>query len=141
LCSSGIVADEDIYQAYSNPTYTVIMTVSRAAAQRVNQVVVEKLFSGQALVSQVPCASVAAGPDIFPCHGMERYHGCVLQLVVAQNLIPQWCISFGVSNFRPNLILITNELCISHSNGKVPVNQLAVNQLFLLINWLEISRS
>lgn len=75
LCPSGIVADEDIFQAYSNSTDTVIMTVSRAAVQRVNQVVVDRLFVSQAPQSQVPCASVADGAEILPYRGMDSHNG------------------------------------------------------------------
>ena len=71
LCPSGIFADEDIFHAYSNTADTVIMTVSRAAAQRVNQVIVDKLFAGQASLSQVPCALVADGAEILLHHGMQ----------------------------------------------------------------------
>ena len=75
LCPSGIVADEDIFQVYSNTTDTVIMTVSRAAVQRVNQVVVDRLFVSQAPLSQVPCASVADGAEILPYRGMDSHNG------------------------------------------------------------------
>lgn len=47
------------------------MTVSRATAQRVNQVVVNKLFADQESLSQVPCASVADGAQILPYRGMQ----------------------------------------------------------------------
>ena len=55
LCPSRVLADEEIFQAYSQTPDTIIMTISRAAAQRVNQVVVKKLFAGQPPLSQVPC--------------------------------------------------------------------------------------
>jgi len=71
LCSSGLLTDEEIYETYSNTADTVITTVSRAAAQRVNEVVVEKLFSGQGAIFQVPHASVADGSDIFLYRGMK----------------------------------------------------------------------
>ena len=66
LCSSGILSDQQIYEAHSKTADTVITTVSRAAAQRVNQMVVDKLFAGQAPLSQIPCTSVANGRNIFP---------------------------------------------------------------------------
>ena len=44
LCPSGVLADEDIFQAYSRTPDTIIMTVSRAASQRNNGVVTEKLW-------------------------------------------------------------------------------------------------
>lgn len=47
------------------------MTASRAAAQRVNTILVNKLFAGQDPLCDVPCAAVADGPDIFPYRGMR----------------------------------------------------------------------
>lgn len=47
------------------------MTVCRAAAQRINTILVRKLFAGQEPLSDVPCAAVAKGPDIFPYRGMR----------------------------------------------------------------------
>ena len=71
LCPSGVLADEDIFQAYSKTPDTIIMTVSRAAAQRVNGVVTHKLFAGQTPLCQLPCASVADGAPILPYRGMK----------------------------------------------------------------------
>ena len=47
------------------------MTVSRAAAQRVNTILVKKLFAGQDPLCDVPCPAVADGTDIFPYRGMR----------------------------------------------------------------------
>ena len=33
--------------------------------------VIDRLFAGQAPLTQVPCASVAEGPDLFPYRGMK----------------------------------------------------------------------
>ena len=71
LCPSGVLADEEIFQAYSRTPDTVIMTVSRAASQRVNGVVAEKLFAGQTPLCQVPCVSVADGVPILPYRSMK----------------------------------------------------------------------
>ena len=61
---------------------TVIMTVSRATAQTINQVVMDKLFAGQASLSQVPCASVADGAEILPYRGMH--------IVIMENRDKAW---------------------------------------------------
>ena len=47
------------------------MTVSRAAAQHVNKILVKKLFDNQAPLSTVPCATVAEGVEILPYRGMK----------------------------------------------------------------------
>ena len=71
LCPAGCLADEDIYRAFSRQAQTSIMTVSRAAAQRINGIVVEKLFAGKQPLSNVPCAKVAGGLPILPYAGMS----------------------------------------------------------------------
>ena len=71
LCPSGVLADEEIFQAYSRTPDTIIMTVSWTAAQRVNGIVAEKLFAGQTPLCQVPRASIADGAPILPYHGMR----------------------------------------------------------------------
>lgn len=47
------------------------MTVSRAAAQRVNEVVTSHLFKDQAPLSNVPLTSAGEGQELFPCKGMK----------------------------------------------------------------------
>ena len=47
------------------------MTVSRAAAQRINNGVSQKLFAEQQPLTNLPCAAVAGGPDILPYRGMK----------------------------------------------------------------------
>lgn len=37
----------------------------------INTILVRKLFTGQEPLSDVPCAAVAKGPDIFPYRGMQ----------------------------------------------------------------------
>lgn len=60
------------------------MTVSRAAAQRINRIVVEELFASKESLSNVSCAAVAGGSPILPYPGMsivinenryKRYNG------------------------------------------------------------------
>ena len=95
LCPSGVLADEEIFQAYSQTLDTIIMTVSRAATQRVNGVVAEKLFAGQTPLCQVPCASVADGAPILPYRGM--------QIVITEN----WDKSSWVVNGQ-EVMLVSN---------------------------------
>ena len=71
LCPGGCLADDDIYRAFSRQAHTTIMTVSRAAAQRINAIVVEQLFAGKQPLSNVPCGQVAGGPPILPYAGMS----------------------------------------------------------------------
>ena len=70
LCPAGSLTDDEIYRAFGHQAQTSIMTVSRAAAQRINTIVVEHLFAGKEPLSRVPCAQVAGGPPIFPYTGM-----------------------------------------------------------------------
>ena len=71
LCPAGCLADDDIFHAFSRQAHTTIMTVSRAAAQRINGIVLERLFAGKQPLSNVPCAQVAGGPPILPYAGMS----------------------------------------------------------------------
>ena len=71
VCPSGVLADEEIFEAYSRTPDTIIMTVSRAASQRVNGVVTKTLFANQTPLCQVPCASVADEAVILPYRGMK----------------------------------------------------------------------
>ena len=50
---------------------TSIMTASHATAQRINNIVVSKLFHSQQPLSTVPCATVANGQPILPYRGMS----------------------------------------------------------------------
>ena len=47
LCPAGSLTDDEIYCAFSHQAQTSIMTVSRAAAQRINTIVLEHLFAGK----------------------------------------------------------------------------------------------
>lgn len=71
LCPPGCLPDEEIYRAFSRQAQTTIMTVSRAAAQRINGIVVEQRFAGKQPLSNVPCAVVAGGPPILLYAGMS----------------------------------------------------------------------
>ena len=63
LCPSGFLDNHEVYQAFChNP---------RAAAQRVNRMVTEKLFAGQLPLSNLSCMALAVSADILPYHGMR----------------------------------------------------------------------
>ncbi len=66
LCEAEELQDWEIADSFSSNPDTAIMTVSRAVAQRVNTIVVNKLFTGQNPLCDVPCTAVANGPDILP---------------------------------------------------------------------------
>ncbi|KAL9977166.1 hypothetical protein ACROYT_G014544 [Oculina patagonica] len=68
---SSYVTKMQIAQAFTSNPDTSIMTVSRATVQRVNTIVVKKLFPGQEPLCDVPCAAVADGPEIFLYRGMR----------------------------------------------------------------------
>ena len=70
LCPEGELSDEDIWQAYQQHSDTTIMTVSRKAAQRINDIIVRHLFPGRPLDS-IPCASPVESNPIFPHKHME----------------------------------------------------------------------
>lgn len=64
LCATGLLDNHEVYCAFSNCRDTTIMTVSRAAAQRVNRIMAEKLFASKEPLSTVPCAGVAGQDQI-----------------------------------------------------------------------------
>ena len=70
LCPEGELSDAQIWWAYQQKPETAIMTVSRKAAQRINQIVVGHLFQGRP-ISTIPCASVAQSDPIFPYKHMD----------------------------------------------------------------------
>ena len=47
------------------------MTVSRAAAQRINNIVVQELFAGKEPLTNIPYAAVAGGAAVLPFAGMS----------------------------------------------------------------------
>ena len=47
LCPPGCLEDHQIYGAFRRHAQTTIMIVSRAAAQRINNIVVQELFAGK----------------------------------------------------------------------------------------------
>ena len=71
LDPSGFVLDEELYHAFSHQSQTSVMTVSRAAARRINRFVLQELFAGKEPLSDVACAAVAGGPPILPYVGMN----------------------------------------------------------------------
>ena len=89
LCDPGYLEDKQLFQAFNRNFETTIMTVSRAAAQRVNRVMVDQLFAGRELLSNVPCAAVAAEAPIFPFKGMRivinEHHDKAFRIVNGQD--------------------------------------------------------
>ena len=71
LCAAGLLDDHEVYCAFSNRRDTTIMTVSRAAAQRVNRIKAEKLFASKEPFSTVHCAGVAGQDQSLPYRGMD----------------------------------------------------------------------
>ena len=71
LCPAGTLSDEEIRLAYNLKTNATVMTVSRRAAQRVNNIVVDHLFARVRPLSTIPCASVADLEPIFPHRNMK----------------------------------------------------------------------
>ena len=71
LCPAGCLTEEEIFRTFSRQAQTSIMTVSRAAAQRINAIVTQQLFAGKQALSDVPCAAVAGGALIQPYAGMS----------------------------------------------------------------------
>ena len=120
LCPAGCLADEDIYRAFSRQAQTSIMTVSRAAAQRINGIVVEKLFAGKQPLSNVPCAQVAGGPPILPYAGRPLPYAAHAGLATDTGeglkvFCPVcWIAFFGASamnTLQPSLFLQLLQLC------------------------------
>ena len=70
LCPEGELSDEDIWQAYQKHSDATIMTVSRKAAHRINDIIVRHLFPGRPLTT-IPCTSAVDSNPIFPHKHME----------------------------------------------------------------------
>ena len=70
LCPEGELSDENIWQAYQKHSDATIMTVSRKAAHRINDIIVRHLFPGRPL-NTIPCASAVESNPIFPQKHME----------------------------------------------------------------------
>ena len=70
LGSPGCLEDHQIYGAFRRHAQTTIMTVSRAAAQRINNNVVQELFAGKEPLTNISCAAVTGGAAILPFAGM-----------------------------------------------------------------------
>lgn len=70
LCRSSHLDDEDI-SAFSQLEETSVMTISRTAAQQVNNIMVGRLFKDQRPLSLVLSAALADGEPILPYQGMK----------------------------------------------------------------------
>lgn len=71
LYTAGELLDDQIYAAYNRSQETSIMTVSCAAAQHINEIVVSREFLNQPALSTVPCTAVSNGQHILPYRGMR----------------------------------------------------------------------
>lgn len=71
LCPAGQLEDEKIFGAFSRFPETTITTVSRAAAQRVNEIVIKPLFGYRQPLSQTAVGVVAQGNAILAYRGMK----------------------------------------------------------------------
>ena len=71
LCPSGDLSDDQLSEAFASHTDTSIMMVSRRAVQRLNTLVVRRLFHHNPPLTNIPCASVLELEDIFPYRGMR----------------------------------------------------------------------
>ena len=70
LCPEGHLTDQQIWVAFQTHSNANVMTVSRKGAQRINSIVVGRLFQGRPL-SNIPCASVADSQPIYPYRNMR----------------------------------------------------------------------
>ena len=70
LGPEGELSDQDMWDAYQQQSDCTIMTVSRKAAQRINDIIVRHLFPGRP-ISNIPCASVVDSNPIFPHKHMQ----------------------------------------------------------------------
>ena len=71
LYPSGDVQEEQIFEAFNKSSNMTMMTVSHAAAQRVNGIVVNKVFGNQVPLSTVRCSSIVASTPIYPYRRMK----------------------------------------------------------------------
>ena len=70
LCPEGELTDQEIWEAYQTHSEATIMTVSRKAAHRINDIIVSHLFPGRPLTT-IPCVSAVDSSPIFPHKHME----------------------------------------------------------------------
>ena len=66
LCEPGPVTDEQLWTAFNVHSQSSVMNVSRRAAQRINSIVVNRLFSSVYPLPDIPCALVVESEPIFP---------------------------------------------------------------------------
>ena len=71
LCPTGEVTDQQLWHAFQSHSDVSIMTVSRRAAQRLNNIVVEHEFANKIPLSNIACSSVADSTPILPYSGMR----------------------------------------------------------------------
>ena len=71
LYPSGDVDNEQIFEAFNKSSNTTMMTVSRAAAQRVNEIVVSRVFANEVPLTTVRCTSIVRSTPIYPYRGMK----------------------------------------------------------------------
>lgn len=71
LYPSGHLHNKEIFRAFKKSSNTTMMTVSHAAAQRVNQIVVDQLFANQVPLTTVRCASIVQSSPIYLFRGMK----------------------------------------------------------------------
>ena len=72
LYRCGEVNNEQIFQAFQKSSNTTMMTVSRAeAAQRVNEIVGNRIFANEVPLTTVRCSSIVESTPIYPHRGMK----------------------------------------------------------------------
>ena len=71
LCEPGPITDNQLWTAFHLHPQSSVMTVSRCAAQRVNSIVVNRLFPSSRPLSDTPCTWVAESDPIFPHRHMR----------------------------------------------------------------------
>ena len=79
LCPSCLLNNDQLFEALNNTSDTVIMIVLRAAAQRVNNMVVDRLFAGQAPLRQVSLCFRGCRPRCISIPWHEDCHNRKLQ--------------------------------------------------------------
>ena len=71
LCDPGPLTDHKLWSTFNVHPQSFVMTVSRRAAQRINAIVVNHLFSCVRPLSDIPCTSVVESNPIFPQRNMR----------------------------------------------------------------------
>ena len=71
LCEPGPITDNQLWTAFHLHPQSSVTTVSHRAAQRVNSIVVNRLFPSSRPLSDIPCTWVAESDPIFPHRHMR----------------------------------------------------------------------